>query len=173
MQEASPGHHQEHHKLVVFWEDQTGMNWSPSIGWKSRSDFQCPCQRHSAPSWSSPWYISDALSLGQESGVFGKASGVGCPPPRRGTLFSTNPTPPPKMRGPYIACVIFVERDHESASNYPHGNYRMVLPTEHVQRSLGEPPRTHHLPQAQTPGSRHYQAQLKHAPARVEGPGLA
>lgn len=45
-----------------------------------------------------------------------------------------------------IACVIFVERDHESASNYPHGNYRMVLSTECVQRRLGEPPRTHHLP---------------------------
>lgn len=45
-----------------------------------------------------------------------------------------------------ITCVMFVERDHESASNYPHGNYRRVLSTECVQRRLGEPPRMHHLP---------------------------
>lgn len=72
-----------------------------------------------------------------------------------------------------IACVIFVERDHESASNYPHGNYRMVLSTECVQRRLGEPPRMHHPPEAQTPGSKHCQVWLRHASARVKGSGQA
>lgn len=102
--------------------------------------------------------------------MFGKGSGVGYPP--GGVLYSP-PTqlPSPKMRA--IACVIFVERDHESASNYPPGNYRMVLSTEHVQRRLVEPPRTHRLPQAQTLGSGHCQARLRHASVRVKGPGLA
>lgn len=70
--------------------------------------------------------------------MFGKGSGVGYPP---GGVLCSPPTqlPSPKMRA--IACVIFVERDRESASNYPPGNYRMVLSTEHVQRRLVEPPR--------------------------------
>lgn len=106
--------------------------------------------------------------------MFGKSSGVGspCPPPPRGVLCSP-PTPHPLQDEKAIACVIFVERDHESASNYPHGNYRMVLSTELVQRRLGEPPRTLHPPQAQTPGSKHRQAQLGHASVRVEDPGVA
>lgn len=53
--------------------------------------------------------------------------------PQEGCLTLLQPYPQDEKA---IACVIFVERDHESASNYPHGNYRMLLSTEFVQRSL-------------------------------------
>lgn len=93
-------------------------------------------------------YLSISASAG-ESGVFGKGSGVGYHP--RGGYFGLLQSHPQDEWA--IACVILVERDHESVSNYAHGNYRMALSTEYVQRRLGEPPRTHHPPQAQTLGA--------------------
>lgn len=106
--------------------------------------------------------------------MFGKGSGVGSPR-RKGALLSANATPPQDERA--IACVIFVKKETMKAPLIiPMVIIGWFYPLSMFKGDLESLPGRiiclRHGADA-GPGSRHCQAGVRYAFARVNGPGLA